>query len=651
MIKYTLLTSLVLALSPLVVHAKPFFPTLWGRANSKTLTAPRFVGTDSAPLPPAPLSRRELLSLLRGGDAPPPDDRQIGKEWVGGYIEKNPKLDYPQMNPDLLRGDDAPPPPDDRQNGKEWVGGYIEKKQNLDYPQTDPDLLRGGDAPPHPRDRQNGKEWVGGYIKKNRKLDYPQTNPDLNSVPMTGNHDNIDKLDRMMKVKYPEFSWLMDKGDTNSRRYVQFYDDISRIAYTNEGKVYSIICPQLGMDLGRFGMCGTCNVEVHVNSTRGWVDEDTRTVCADLTLEAIVWIDMNDKEKKKYPQRARIQEDLNNRGFPFSKDNGMRIAAHCPGKPYEKNCPLLNGTDSSYPVPLYAEHYESFSVAHIATKIRATTTGDERLDDCHEILSLLMEIGLPGMLSPGSIIDWNLWFEPPVPVNQTEWRDHAEEMRVSIKGHNTRTALGKQLVKVRDFDGNLVIKDSFWTMVSRKGPEIFKKTNAYIKKYHPELKYPKTVMVRYYLSHAFRHFFLSDKKNRKGNHLFRPFVYTLIDVLVEVGMLFLAFVCMEGPARIFIGTLVALHGLLAIFTNYGIEGRVLKNFPVFPVTYMINFDKILLISFVLNPFIFGEYLKYFWVKYISVIVGSISWFIILPRLDRDPSPTITVGYGSKQYMI
>ena len=96
-----------------------------------------------------------------------------------------------------------------------------------------------------------------------------------------------------------------------------------------------------------------------------------------------------------------------------------------------------------------------------------------------------------------------------------------------------------------------------------------------------------------------------------------------------------------------IGTLVAFHGLLLVFTNYGIKGKVFKNIPVFPVTYMINYDKVLLISFVLSPFIFGEHFKFVSVKYISVIVGMISWFIILPRLDRDPSPTITVGDGSK----
>jgi len=570
MIKYTLLTSFVLALLPLVLHAKPFFPTLWGRANFKTSKAPRFVGTDSAPLSPTSLSRRELLSLLRGGDAPPPPS-------------------------------DGPPPP---RNGR--------------------------------RNGNDNSKWVGGYIGKNEKLDYPQTKPDLSSVPMTGNHDNIDKLDRMMKVKYPEFSWLVDKGDTSTRRYIKMYHDISRIAYTNEGKVYSIICPQLGLDLDRFCLPGTGNIEIHVGAVRGWVNEDTHTVCADVTLEAIVWIDMKESEKRKHPHLARFVEKLDTLGLPFSKENGMVISAYCPGKPYEPNCPLLNGTDSSPPVPIYAEHDESFSVAHIATKIVNTKTGIERTDDVYEILSLFMEIILPGMLSPGSIIDWNLWFESPEPVNQTEWRDHTEGMRLGIRDHNRGTDLGREIGMLRNYDGNYDEESTTLHMIFRRIPAILRKLNMVLKKHHLEAKV--TGMVLQFLVTAFRHFFFSDKTNQKGNYLFMPFVYPIIDVVAEVGMLLLAFVCMEEPAKMWIGTLVAFHGLLLVFTNYGYKGKVFKNIPVFPVTYMINYDKVLLILSVLSPFIFGEHFKFVSVKYISVIVGMISWFIILPRLVRDPSP-------------
>ena len=327
-------------------------------------------------------------------------------------------------------------------------------------------------------------DWVGGYFQKNPHLDYPKTEPDLSSVPIMDNHCNDQKLQRMQKVKYPEFSWLEDKADPSSRRYVKFYDDISRMGYTNTGRVYSIICPQIGFDLSRIGLCGTFNIEIHVDKTRGWVDEDTRTVCGDLTLYAIVWIDMNDAEKAKYPIRAKLQESFREGEFPFSKEHGTIIRAHYPGKPYEPICPVHNGTDPDYPIPEKRNHFdECYGVGHISTEVRLEKTGRPQHDHLNEILVDVMEIGLPGMLSDGSIVHWNLWFSPPEPVDPEEWRSHTEAMRLSVNDHDGRTSFDKHLAEVEDFDGNItdleekgvyaplfeeVIDKSTWSLITNQ---------------------------------------------------------------------------------------------------------------------------------------------------------------------------------------
>ena len=92
-------------------------------------------------------------------------------------------------------------------------------------------------------DVEGDKAWVGGFIQENPKLNYKQLTPDLSSLELMNNTVNIDKLDRMQKVRWPEFSWTRNRGDPNSRCYLRFYDNISRIGYTKEGRIYSIICP------------------------------------------------------------------------------------------------------------------------------------------------------------------------------------------------------------------------------------------------------------------------------------------------------------------------------------------------------------------------------------------------------------------------
>ncbi|MEK8228873.1 hypothetical protein NKG05_27165 [Oerskovia sp. M15] len=60
---------------------------------------------------------------------------------------------------------------------------------------------------------------------------------------MLENMANIDLLDRQQAVLWPEFSWTTVPGIESSRCYQMFAPDISRIGYTDTGRVYSIICP------------------------------------------------------------------------------------------------------------------------------------------------------------------------------------------------------------------------------------------------------------------------------------------------------------------------------------------------------------------------------------------------------------------------
>ena len=69
----------------------------------------------------------------------------------------------------------------------------------------------------------------------------------LSSLPILGNMANIDKLQRQQKVCWPEFSWQTVPDQERSRCFQMFSPDISRVGYTDKGRVYSIICPQQGV--------------------------------------------------------------------------------------------------------------------------------------------------------------------------------------------------------------------------------------------------------------------------------------------------------------------------------------------------------------------------------------------------------------------
>ena len=63
---------------------------------------------------------------------------------------------------------------------------------------------------------------------------------------------NIDRLTRMQKVRWPEFSWELIRGEQSTRIYTTFEENISRLGYDDEGRVWSIICPQQGVKVEGF---------------------------------------------------------------------------------------------------------------------------------------------------------------------------------------------------------------------------------------------------------------------------------------------------------------------------------------------------------------------------------------------------------------
>jgi hypothetical protein len=280
----------------------------------------------------------------------------------------------------------------------------------------------------------SSKDWVGGFRESNKAFDYSP--PDLSSLPVLHNLDNIDKLDRMQVVKWPEFSWLTKPPDNSSRCYQTFATNISRLGYTKEGRVYSIICPQQGVGTDRLG---NLNVEVSVTGQRGWVDEPNKTLAADMSVTGLIWFSPGAKQNSLVKRLAPIMSRLG--PFPFEKEHAINVTTHRRGRPNQPLFPLLNGTnEKTIAMPEFAEHWadKAYGVGTLDVQIGAIKKQEKGfaravVNTFNQLVIDVFNLASGNLLKDGNVLSWNVWFTKPEVVNQTEWGEHAEKWRTSLE--------------------------------------------------------------------------------------------------------------------------------------------------------------------------------------------------------------------------
>jgi len=293
--------------------------------------------------------------------------------------------------------------------------------------------------------------WIGGFAQSNPAFAYPD--PDLSSLPLLGNMENIDKLQRQQAVKWPEFSWETLPGKPNSRCFQMFSPDISRLGYTDTGRVYSIICPQQG---SCSPLIGCLNIEVTVTGQRGWADETTKLVAADLTTEGKIWF--TPLALKEHPVAALLWEIFRKSGLPFpdKKANAIIVTLWNSQDTSQHVLPGRSGETTRFKSPPFARHPppEGWAVANLEVGIgQIKTTGSDIVDSFNQLVMDAFNVASGNLLTPGNVLTWNVWFEEPALVNTTEWAEHAEKWRESIDAdHGAPTGPG---TAPRYFDGTL----------------------------------------------------------------------------------------------------------------------------------------------------------------------------------------------------
>jgi hypothetical protein len=289
--------------------------------------------------------------------------------------------------------------------------------------------------------------WTGGFAGSNPAFAYP--NPDLTSLPMLDNMANINLLQRQQGVEWPEFSWLTVPGDQTSRCFQMFAPYISRIGYTNKGRVYSIICPQQGVYIEEVGYM---NVEVTVTGQRGWVDESTRELAAEMTVEGKVWFGPSLHRSSVGSRLLALCTNLNH-PFPSKKANAIIVTTHASGNPMQPIFPVRTGVTQLFESPVFAQHPQAWSTANIEVEIGPIQrTENYEVDTFNELVMELFNLVSGNMLLSGNLLSWNVWFTAPQLVDKEEWRDHAEKWRKSIdEDHGSPDGPG---TIARHFDGS-----------------------------------------------------------------------------------------------------------------------------------------------------------------------------------------------------
>ncbi|HEY5067082.1 MAG TPA: hypothetical protein VIJ04_19945 [Xanthobacteraceae bacterium] len=289
--------------------------------------------------------------------------------------------------------------------------------------------------------------WVGGFAQSNPAFSYPD--PNLSSLPMLGNMDNIDLLQRQQAVKWPEFSWETEPGVPTSRCFQMFAPYISRLGYTDTGRVYLIICPQQGACSPSFGCL---NIEVSVTGQRGWADETNKTLAADMTVEGKIWFTPSAQENSFVKLFWRLFAN-NGLAFPADKANAIRVTTHKSKNPSQPIFPVRTGETPLFKSPDFAKHPQAWAIGNVEVEIGPIVkTGNVVVDDFNQLVMDVFNLASGNLLAAGNLLSWNVWFEAPALVDRQEWRDHAEKWRESIDAdHGSPCGDG---TAARYFDGS-----------------------------------------------------------------------------------------------------------------------------------------------------------------------------------------------------
>jgi hypothetical protein len=326
--------------------------------------------------------------------------------------------------------------------------------------------------------------WKGGFIKKHPELQYKEGIADLSTLKFNNNLDNVSSIKRQQRVLWPEFMWLTKQDDPKSRCFQMFAPDISRIGYDNTGQNWAVICPQQGLYIKGFG---TINVEVTVEKQRGWVNETDKTLAIDMVVKPRIWFSKDANESARGKILWGTFELLNIlHHLPINKDQAIKLHTQRTEKMEHVEDPEVIFVRDKLYTPKALDHLPSFTshdnkawnYANVEIAIGdIVKTRDTFVDSFNELVMNLFNLGSGNLLSQGSILAWNVWFDAPTQVKQKEWINHAQYWRTSLdvdhcspdgNGSKVRYADGTEFSVAEELTTEAL--DAIWEFIKKHMP-------------------------------------------------------------------------------------------------------------------------------------------------------------------------------------
>jgi hypothetical protein len=127
--------------------------------------------------------------------------------------------------------------------------------------------------------------------------------------------------------------------------------------------------------------------------------------------------------------------ELNHLGycFPSEKKKAIGLNTYQTTKQKSTTIALRDGLFMEGNLPPFTIHKEAWSHANVEVEIgEIDLNHSDLVNEFNTIIMKAFNIGSGNMLQQGNILAWNVWFDAPSLVKQSEWRNHADVWRRSI---------------------------------------------------------------------------------------------------------------------------------------------------------------------------------------------------------------------------
>jgi len=280
--------------------------------------------------------------------------------------------------------------------------------------------------------------------------------PLFDNLPMKGNHENDDRGQRMMRAWWPEFNWREFPQDlTNTDMvYERVNQDISRLLYTDDGEILSLICPQRGKCIKSFGCV---KVEVTVSKVKGWVDEKNKQSHGSFEGYLTIWVDKYDIEREEHLMKLFLDNYPDKSDLPTSKANGIIVPYGRTDKEGSNTTHTEFRDNNNISPKLHNEAYMVISLSAFVGK--PNKTDDRKIDLVNQFLIDLSTVYTNNMFLPGQLLTWDLYLIKPEVVDKEEYMKHVEEMRVSYQLCDESCGTGWDGPTINEYGEEAIIRE------------------------------------------------------------------------------------------------------------------------------------------------------------------------------------------------